>query len=52
MVNVAMEEPRCGQCPEVVGERWQGYCFCAFLNQDVWANSVMCPHGKFLAECF
>lgn len=52
MVNVAMEEPRCKQCLEVAGDREGAFVFCAFLNQTVWADSVMCPHGKLLAECF
>lgn len=52
MVNVAMEEPRCRQCMEVAGEKGGAFVFCAFLNQIVWADSIMCPHGKLLAECF
>ena len=43
---------KCGECPEVTGNVWQGYVYCKYLNQDVWANSMQCPHGDILRECF
>lgn len=52
MVNQGMNEPRCRQCLEVAGEREGAFVFCAFLNQSVWGDSVMCPHGQNLQECF
>ncbi len=52
MVNCGMDSPRCCTCPEVVGEKFQGYVFCMFLNHDVWGQSIRCPHGMDLAECF
>lgn len=52
MVNNDFKEPRCRQCLEVAGEREGSFVFCAFLNQSVWGNSLMCPHGEDLMECF
>ena len=52
MVNVEKDEPRCRLCLEVAGDREGAFIFCAFLNQSVWADSVMCPHGINLMECF
>lgn len=52
MVNQAMSEPRCRQCMEVAGDKKGAFVFCAFLNQSVWGDSVMCPHGLNLEECF
>lgn len=52
MVNESMNEPRCRQCLEVAGERGGAFVFCAFLNQSVWGDSVMCPHGLNLLDCF
>lgn len=52
MVNQRMNEPRCKQCMEVAGDRESAFVFCAFLNQSVWGDSVMCPHGLNLEECF
>lgn len=46
------EENRCGQCSEVIGCRWKGFVYCAYLHQDVWADSLMCQHGEDLLECF
>jgi hypothetical protein len=42
----------CGECPEMAGDIIAGFGFCYFLHQRVWANSVMCPHGEDLLECF
>lgn len=52
MVNQGMNEPRCRKCLEVAGEREGAFVFCAFLNQSVWGESLMCPHGLDLLECF
>lgn len=52
MVNVGVDEPRCRQCMEVAGEREGTFVFCAFLNQSVWGDSLMCPHGLNLMEGF
>lgn len=51
-MNVGMDEPRCIQCMEVAGEREGAFVFCAFLNNTVWGDSLMCPHGLNLLECF
>ena len=45
-------EPRCGQCREVCGDIWSGFCYCSWLNQRVYAGSLMCPHGKDLLDVF
>lgn len=52
MVNDFMECPRCRQCPEIAGERDGAFVFCVFLNNRVWGDSIMCPHGEFLHDCF
>lgn len=52
MVNEFVNCPRCRKCPEIVGSREGAFVFCAFLSQDVWADSIMCPHGEDLNECF
>lgn len=52
MVNQGMNEPRCRHCLEVTGEREGAFVFCAFLNQSVWGDSLMCPHGLNLLDCF
>lgn len=52
MVNQGENEPRCRQCLEVAGEREGAFIFCAFLNQSIWGDSVMCPHGLNLMDCF
>jgi len=52
MVNEFMKCPRCRACSEVNGNRHGAYVFCAFLNQDVWGDSIQCPHGENLSECF
>lgn len=52
MVNEFMNCPRCRQCPEVVGQREEAFVHCAFLGQMVWGDSIMCPHGSFLNDCF
>lgn len=52
MVNEFVDCPRCRQCLEVAGGREDAFIFCAFLNQDVWGDSLMCPHGENLMECF
>lgn len=50
MVTEKQEQPKCGACKEVIGDIWQGYVYCAYLHCDVWANSLMCQHGKDLDE--
>lgn len=52
MVNEKNDYPKCGECPEVNGCVWQGYVYCSYLHQDVWAGSLQCPHGDILRECF
>ena len=52
MVENKTEDRRCGQCRETVGDVWQGYVHCAWLNYDVWAQSLMCKHGLDLCDCF
>lgn len=52
MVGENQTIPRCGECKEVTGCVWQGYVFCSYLNQDVWAQSIKCQHGMDLDECF
>lgn len=52
MVNEMKQYHRCGECPEIIGNCWQGYVFCSFLHQDVWADSLQCPHGDDLREMF
>lgn len=52
MVNDDFTEPRCRQCMEVAGDREGAFVLCAFLNQLVWGESLMCPHGENLKECF
>lgn len=52
MVNVAMNSARCRACPEISGDRHGAFCFCAWLNQEVWGDSVVCPHGENLNEAF
>lgn len=52
MVNVGVDEPRCRHCLEVAGDREGAFIVCAFLNHSVWADSLMCPHGLDLMECF
>lgn len=52
MVNEKNDYHKCGECPEVNGCVWQGYVYCSYLHQDVWANSMQCPHGDILRECF
>lgn len=50
MVNECNECPKCGQCKECRGDVWQGFVYCAWLNHDVWADSLMCKHGLDLLE--
>lgn len=50
MVNEFNDCPKCGQCKECRGEIWQGYVYCAWLNQDIWAGSLMCQHGLDLLD--
>lgn len=45
-------ERRCRMCPEVIGEPCEGMVYCMFLNEKVWGESIMCPHGDFLLDCF
>lgn len=52
MVEEKKPIPRCGECSEVCGSVWQGYVFCAYLNQDVWAQSIKCQHGLDLDDAF
>lgn len=52
-MDVKEETPhRCGACREVLGCQWQGYVYCSWLRHDVWAMSLMCPHGKDLLDSF
>ena len=51
-MNDFMNSPRCRSCSEVNGDREGAFVMCAFLNQTVWADSVQCPHGLNLSECF
>lgn len=46
------KEPRCGACREVWGAQWQGFVYCHYLNQDVWAESIMCNHGRYMEDIF
>ena len=46
------DQKRCRQCPEVNHHEFGGFVYCAWLNQDVFAESIMCPHGRDLLECF
>lgn len=50
MVNEENKVPQCGKCKEVIGCVWKGFVYCAYLNQDVWAQSMMCKHGKDLLD--
>lgn len=50
MVNKQEIEPRCGQCAEVIGNVWQGFVYCCHNKCDVWADSIMCNHGKLLLD--
>lgn len=43
---------RCRQCKELLGSREAAYVYCPFLHMNVWGDSLMCPHGEFLMECF
>lgn len=50
MVEKEMNEPRCGSCMEVNGCIWQGFVYCSWNHCDVWADSIMCDHGKDLMD--
>lgn len=52
MVNEFMDCPRCRECEEVIGQRESAFVYCAFLRQDVWGDSIQCPHGELLREIF
>lgn len=52
MAMIKIEEPRCGSCREINGDVTQGFVYCHWLNQSVYAESIMCPHGRDLEECF
>lgn len=45
-------ETKCGQCREVYGDIWSGFCYCSWLNHRVYAGSEMCQHGKDLLDVF
>lgn len=50
MVNLENTQLKCGSCPEHVGCPFNGYVYCAMLGQDVWADSLRCPHGIDIEE--
>lgn len=52
MAVIVIEQPKCRDCKECVGQIWQGYVYCAWLHCDVWAASIQCEHGKLLNEVF
>ena len=52
MVEKKDEEPRCGQCKEVMGCVWCNFVYCRWLGHDVYVDSLMCDHGKDLLEMF
>lgn len=52
MVNEEKKIQTCAQCPEKLGDVQNGTVYCCFLNCQVAAGSLMCPHGEFLTECF
>lgn len=52
MVDKSDDKPKCGQCKEVRGCVFLGMVYCAWLNQDVYAGSLMCEHGRDTLEIF
>lgn len=52
MVETTKDQPRCGSCKEINGCVWQGFVYCSWLNQDVWAQSIRCQHGMDMDEIF
>ena len=52
MVNEFMDCPKCRVCAEIIGQREGAFVYCAFLRQEVWADSIQCPHGELLQEIF
>lgn len=52
MVNVGMNLPRCRACPEISGDSHGAFVFCTWLNQEVWGDSIMCPHGEIVTGSF
>lgn len=45
-------EKRCRQCKEVIHHDYGGFVYCAWWNMEVYAESLMCQHGKDLEEIF
>ncbi|MBR4846179.1 MAG: hypothetical protein IKU98_07145 [Bacteroidaceae bacterium] len=52
MVKNEEQVKRCGSCKEINGCVWQGFVYCSYLNQDVWAQSIRCQHGNDIDEIF
>lgn len=52
MVNEFIYCSRCRTCKEVIGPREGAFVFCAYLNQDVWADSIQCSHGELVNDAF
>lgn len=52
MVESQEQKKKCATCQEIHGNIWVGYVYCAWLNCDVWADSLRCQHGLDLDEMF
>lgn len=52
MVNEFMDCPKCRECVEIIGPRKSAFVFCAFLGQEVWGDSIQCPHGELVNDVF
>lgn len=52
MVNVDVDNLRCRQCEEINPHEFKGFVYCRWLKCEVYMDSLMCEHGRNLAECF
>ena len=52
MVDDTLNVRRCRMCKELWSEPIGGLVYCPYLNQKVWADSLMCKHGEDLLDCF
>lgn len=52
MVITNVDQPRCRDCREIMGDASGSYVYCSWLNCRVWGASMQCEHAKEINEAF
>lgn len=52
MVTGNVDDLRCRQCEEINPHEFNGFVYCRWLRYEVYQDSLMCEHGRILAESF